>query len=102
MASRPEASLMVSGGSKTKQPISQRVGARALEKGCVEIRSTEEGTRSVIGCGRPVVDCKVLIVNPQTGVPVKPGQIGEIWVSGPSVSSGYWNEPEKTEELFRA
>src|SRR5262249_8057948 len=29
-------------------------------------------------------------------------EIGEIWVSGPSVSQGYWRRPEDTEEIFRA
>ena len=29
-------------------------------------------------------------------------QVGEIWVSGPSVAQGYWNRPEETERTFRA
>ena len=29
-------------------------------------------------------------------------QVGEIWVSGPSVAQGYWNRPEETERTFHA
>jgi acyl carrier protein len=29
-------------------------------------------------------------------------KVGEIWVTGPSVAIGYWNDKEKTEEIFQA
>jgi len=31
-----------------------------------------------------------------------PDEVGEIWVSGPSVTRGYWNQPEETERTCRA
>ena len=30
------------------------------------------------------------------GRPLPPGEIGEVWVSGPNVMLGYWNRPEAT------
>ena len=30
------------------------------------------------------------------GNPLPQGEVGEIWVAGPSVVSGYWNAPELT------
>ena len=30
------------------------------------------------------------------------GSIGELWVEGPSVAAGYWNQPALNETLFRA
>ena len=30
------------------------------------------------------------------------GQVGEIWVSGPSVAQGYWQRTDETEQTFRA
>ena len=29
-------------------------------------------------------------------------QVGEIWLSGESIASGYWNRPEQTQETFKA
>ena len=31
-----------------------------------------------------------------------PDQVGEIWVSGPSVAQGYWKRPEATRATFHA
>ncbi|TLD18462.1 hypothetical protein PspLS_10342 [Pyricularia sp. CBS 133598] len=41
-----------------------------------------------VGLAAPMTD--VEIVNPETGVPVRPGEPGEIVASGMSVTSGYW------------
>ena len=41
-----------------------------------------------------------MIVDPQTGQPLPPEQIGEIWVSSPSVGQGYWEKPEISNEIF--
>ena len=34
------------------------------------------------------------------GSEVHPGQVGEIWVSGPSVAAGYWNDPKTSDLTF--
>ena len=44
----------------------------------------------------------VVIVNPETCTPLPDGQVGEIWAHGPSIASGYWRNPEATQEHFRA
>ena len=52
--------------------------------------------------GPPVVDCEVRIdteVVP-TGTFRADGEIGELLVRGPNVTSGYWNLPERTEAAF--
>ena len=28
------------------------------------------------------------------------GDVGELWLRGPSISKGYWNQPEATEQAF--
>ena len=34
------------------------------------------------------------------GVDVKPGEAGEVWLRGPAVMPGYWNQPEATAKTF--
>lgn len=47
-------------------------------------------------CGRPVPWVELAVVNPETGQPVPPGTVGEVWVRSPMVTRGYWNRPADT------
>ena len=60
------------------------------------------GARRVVGCGQPGDGMEVMIVEPRTHRRCGPDEIGEIWVSGPSVARGYWRRPAESEETFRA
>lgn len=53
-----------------------------------------------IGCGSPLANCQVEIVDPITNQPCPSGKVGEIWVNAPSVSRGYWQKPLETREAF--
>lgn len=53
---------------------------------------------STVGRTMPHLENK--IVNVGTGETVKRGQIGELCTRGYSVISGYWNEPERTQEAI--
>jgi fatty-acyl-CoA synthase len=46
-----------------------------------------------VGYPAPYLD--VMLAAPD-GAPVAPGEVGEVWMRGPSVSPGYWNQPEAT------
>ena len=49
--------------------------------------------------GKPLDNIRLYIVDKQQNrLPV--GAVGELWVSGPQVSRGYLNRPEKTEETY--
>jgi fatty-acyl-CoA synthase len=50
--------------------------------------------------GLPVFHGEVRIVN-KTGKEVRPGEVGEIIVKGPTLMSGYWNRPELAAETIR-
>ncbi|MFN6461434.1 MAG: non-ribosomal peptide synthetase [Nostoc sp. DedVER02] len=55
-----------------------------------------------VSCGRIIPEQEVVIANPETLSSCQPNEIGEIWVSGPSVGQGYWNRSQETAETFRA
>ena len=46
--------------------------------------------------GKAYPGMQVRLVDPHTGVESRPGEIGEIWVRGYCVMSGYYKDPEKT------
>ncbi|WP_329210718.1 AMP-binding protein [Streptomyces sp. NBC_00683] len=55
-----------------------------------------------IACGTARGGQSVVVVDTATLAPADPGQVGEIWVSGPSVSTGYWGRPTESAALFGA
>lgn len=79
------------------------VDAEDLTRG--QIRFVAENTRhrrTVTGCGLPLMDTRILITDPDSGVPCPPLQVGEVWIGGRTVAQGYWQKEEPTEEIFRA
>ncbi|MFI6482205.1 fatty acyl-AMP ligase [Nonomuraea sp. NPDC050663] len=60
------------------------------------------GERSYVRCGPALEGMTVIIADPQTGRECAQGEVGEIWVHGPSVTAGYWQRPDLTEEIFHA
>ncbi|MEH1850176.1 MAG: fatty acyl-AMP ligase [Nostoc sp.] len=97
-----EATLFVSGGWKTSPPVLYEVEAAALEENRVVAAESDEGTKTIVGCGRTWLDEKIAIVDPESLTLCPLGKIGEIWVSGSSVAAGYWRRAEQTAETFQA
>lgn len=62
----------------------------------------EAGTR-LVGNGRVTKAGTVVhIVDPETRRVLAPGQVGEIWVDGPSKAAGYHGRPEASADTFEA
>ncbi len=49
--------------------------------------------------GMPAAVCDIKIMT-EDGKPLPAGDIGEIWIKGPQVIKGYWNNPEATASTF--
>jgi amino acid adenylation domain-containing protein len=97
-----EATLIVSGGLKSELPIVKTLQAGPLEKNmAVEATTDFESARTVVSVGSSLLDEKIIIVNPETLASCTAGEVGEIWVTGPNVAQGYWNNPDETEAAFR-
>ncbi|MEU6138538.1 AMP-binding protein [Nocardioides sp. NPDC047086] len=69
-------------------------GYGCTESSAVIAASTVEESRPG-SVGKPLSHAEVIIAGPG-GEPVATGEEGEIWVRGPGVMQGYWNDPEQT------
>lgn len=49
--------------------------------------------------GVPVIDTEVELRD-EAGLPVSPGQAGEVCIRGPQVMQGYWRQAEETQQAF--
>jgi amino acid adenylation domain-containing protein len=98
-----EATLFVAGGLTGRRPRVARVEPAALERNEVVIAlSGDPDARRLVSSGRPWMDQKIMVADPETGAECPAGQVGEIWIAGPSVARGYWRNPEATARDFKA
>ena len=98
-----EATLIITGGFKSAPPVCRSFDGEALEKNQVlDALADEAGARDLVGCGGNLLDQQLVIADPQTLCRAGADQVGEVWVSGPSVAQGYWNRPEETAHTFHA
>ena len=96
--------VAVSGAAALPDPIRRRVketlGLDLAEGyGLTETAPTVTSSTSVEpragSIGRPAPGVEIRLVDDR-GADVEPGDPGEVWVRGPNVFRGYWNDPEAT------
>jgi len=97
-----EATLMVTSGRGPEvHPCC--VDGAALEAGrIVEVPHDAPRGQMIASSGTASCGMGVLIVDPESRREAADGEIGEIWVSGPSVTRGYFDDPAATTEVFSA
>ncbi len=98
-----EATLMVSGSAVSAPPVVRSFHAKSLgHRRVVVAHPEDEEAQTLVGCGQTLAGQRIVIADPDTSVQCQPDQVGEIWVSGPSVAQGYWQRPELTTQTFQA
>ncbi|GAA3134867.1 fatty acyl-AMP ligase [Streptomyces rectiviolaceus] len=97
-----ETTLLVSGTPLGKAPVTRAVDTAALELGSLEAAGRGPQRRLVSSGRVSAEDFDVRIVDPATRRPLPDGEVGEIWLRGPSVARGYWDNSDATAEAFRA
>ncbi len=92
-----EATLFVTGGQREAGLVAHTFSAASLAAGRPQLAI--DGT-VLVGCGHAPTGHRVEIVDSKTLAPAAPGQIGEIWASGPSMAHGYWQRQDASAESF--
>ncbi|MEO6792308.1 MAG: AMP-binding protein [Mycobacterium sp.] len=91
-----EATVYVASAPRANRPVTARLDYEKLVAGVAEAGPI--GT-DLVSIGAPRA-CTVRIVDPETRTENPDGTVGEIWVHGPNIASGYWHNPEATERTF--
>ncbi|XXY46504.1 alpha/beta fold hydrolase [Sorangium sp. So ce269] len=98
-----EATLIATGGKIAAPPVVRTFDGGALARRLVRPATSDSGdNRPLVGCGQPPPGHRLAIVHPDSLSPCPDGEVGEIWLAGPSVASGYWQQPEATRRTFAA
>lgn len=96
-----EATLMVSGGPRGRRPTVLHVSASSLAEHKVdEVAPEDPASRALSSCGVCLTGQQVLVVDPDSRRLCDAQSVGEIWVAGPSVAQGYFENPARTAESF--
>lgn len=95
-----EATLFVTGASKSAIPTVKSFNKSRLEEGKVSKVTQMDAYKQLVGCGIQGSEHQIRIVNPDTQALCADGHIGEIQVSGPSIAKGYWQNATETAATF--
>lgn len=85
-----EATLMVTGPRRRRDPTRLELDAASLEARVARPARDGDRVQDIVGVGEAGECHEVAIVDERTLRRCAPGEVGEIWVRGPSVAVGYW------------
>jgi fatty-acyl-CoA synthase len=78
--------------------LKQGFGMTEVGVNCFAMTS-EEAASKAGSVGKPLLWTEARIAG-EEGRELPPGEVGELWLRGPHVCSGYWNDPEETRKAF--
>jgi acyl-CoA synthetase (AMP-forming)/AMP-acid ligase II len=97
-----EATLLVSAGTVGAGQTAIELSPSALREHRAKAPHRSERAVVIPSCGRAAPGFRVTIVEPDTRRPRGTDEIGEIWLTGPTIGRGYWNRPQESAGVFAA
>ncbi len=94
-----EATLAITFHDVTAPLETDRVDLEEMRHGRATATDVTKGSLELVSCGKPFPGHEIAIVTP-AGQRLEDRQVGEVWLRGPSVTAGYFNNADATEESF--
>jgi acyl-CoA synthetase (AMP-forming)/AMP-acid ligase II len=89
-----ESTVMVTSAVVGEGPLTLRCDPEALSRGRAR-PVNPPGGRRLVSCGPVPPSITLVVADSVTSQECEEGQVGEIFVQGPSVGTGYWNRPDE-------
>jgi acyl-CoA synthetase (AMP-forming)/AMP-acid ligase II len=96
-----EGTVFISSGTLDREPVYLEVDLESLGKDNIAKPATTETHKKVfVGCGHAKLGEQIFIIDPKRNCEVPRNHVGEIWITGPNVMCGYYNNTEATAQTL--
>jgi acyl-CoA synthetase (AMP-forming)/AMP-acid ligase II len=97
-----EATLIVS-MSPVGAGVDRRMLSRsALQANLIRDAADKDDAQALVGCGYPIPDSRLAIVDPHTLHRLPADTVGELWIEGAHVAGAYWDNPDASDTSLHA
>lgn len=97
-----EATVMISAGRAGDGAVARAVSRDGLLRHVAVAPRDPDDRQILVGSGRAIAPECLAIVDPETGSPLGPDRVGEVWAAGPNIARGYWRNEAATDATFGA
>ncbi|MEZ2308401.1 condensation domain-containing protein [Paraburkholderia sp. RCC_158] len=88
------------GSPETRFSASALAQPSPIARAVASNNESNDDSKAVVGCGVTAFGHELAIVDARTGERLPERHVGEIWCGGPSITHGYWQNPEATAAVF--
>ncbi|CAN5853642.1 AMP-binding protein [soil metagenome] len=75
--------------------------ARLAEDLAVPVSPEHPNAVQAVSCGQVMANQWAVIADPERGIELPDGAVGEIWLHGANIGRGYWGRDDETDLVFR-